>query len=137
MSCDPPVCLACLPPVLQFLTRPPCVIDFSLSLIPWVNMLSLLVHKSHAHTLSPATITKQSTGKLKIWFWQSPRKCFTLHQVCLVGVNHFCLSSSHNIFEKIINAISLGIRNLVGDNYKALVPTCQHYVKRSDYSLVY
>lgn len=108
MSCDPPVCLACFPPpALQFLTRPPCVIDFSVCLIPWVNMHSLLVHKSHAHTLSPATITKQSTGKLKIWFWQSPHQCFTLHQVYSVGGNHFCLSSSHNIFEKIINAFLL------------------------------
>lgn len=46
MSCDAPVWLP--------QTRPPRDIDFPVSLTPWVNMLSLLVHKSymrvHMHT---------------------------------------------------------------------------------------
>lgn len=87
------------PPALQFLTRPPCDIDFSVCLIPWVNMLGLLVHKSHthahAHTLSPTTVTKQATGTLKIWFGtrlfgRGPIERFILHQA-LSGCESFLL----------------------------------------------
>lgn len=42
-----------LPLALQFLTRPPYDIDFSVCVIPQVNILSLLVHKSHTHIHPP------------------------------------------------------------------------------------
>lgn len=49
-------------------TRPPRDIDFSASLTPWVNMLSLLAHKSymrvHMHTRIIPTGFKLSTSTM-------------------------------------------------------------------------